>query len=67
MSEIDIADDDALRFVQRVLESNAPESDRKAARDMIVAIRTRVLKEYAQNRQGTPMLDHIRQLRASGQ
>jgi hypothetical protein len=47
ITEIDIADDDALRFVQRVLESNAPESDRAAARDMVVAIRTRVRKVYA--------------------
>jgi hypothetical protein len=48
MNEIDIADDDALRFVQRVLESDAPESDRMDARNMVVAIRTRVRKEYAQ-------------------
>jgi hypothetical protein len=47
MSEIDKSDDDALRFIQRVLESNAPYEDRKKAHDMIVAIRRRVLKEYA--------------------
>lgn len=42
MTVLDIADDDALRFVQRVLESNAPESDRNAARQMVSDIRTRV-------------------------
>jgi hypothetical protein len=42
MTVIDIADDDALRFVQRVLESDSPESDRLAAREMITGIRTRV-------------------------
>ena len=42
MTDIDIQDDDALRFVQRVLESDAPEADRQAARDMVVGIRTRV-------------------------
>lgn len=47
MSEVDLHDDDALRFAQRVLESDAPESDRKAARDMLVAIRTRVRKARA--------------------
>lgn len=47
MSEVDLQDDDALRFAQRVLESDAPESDRKAARDMLVAIRTRVRKARA--------------------
>ena len=47
MSEIDYADDDALRFVQRVLESDAPPEDRKKARDMLAAIRTRVLKARA--------------------
>lgn len=48
MSEIDLQDDDALRFAQRVLESSdAPESDRKAARDTLVAIRTRVRKARA--------------------
>jgi hypothetical protein len=45
MTATDISDDDALRFVQRVLESDAPESDRLAARDMIVGIRTRVNPE----------------------
>ena len=54
MSEIDIADDDALRFIQRVLESDAPEQDRRAARDMVVAIRTRVRKEYAAPSAGKP-------------
>jgi len=47
MTEIDLQDDDALRFAQRVLEGDAPESDRKAARDMLVAIRTRVRKARA--------------------
>lgn len=47
MSEVDLQDDDALRFAQRVLESDAPESDRKAARDMLVAIRIRVRKAHA--------------------
>lgn len=47
MSEIDRDDDDSLRFVQRVLESNASDEDRRKAREMVVAIRTRVLKEYA--------------------
>lgn len=47
MTVIDIADDDALRFVQRVLESQAPEADRQSARDMIVAIRTRFRRNSA--------------------
>jgi hypothetical protein len=42
MTAIDMQDDDNFRFVQRVFESDAPESDRQAARDMIVGIRTRV-------------------------
>jgi pyruvate formate-lyase activating enzyme-like uncharacterized protein len=42
MTVLDIQDDDALRFIQRVLESDAPEADRTAARDKIVEIRTRV-------------------------
>lgn len=50
MSEVDLQDDDALRFAQRVLESSdAPESDRKAARDMLVAIRSRVRKANMRN------------------
>ena len=47
MAEIDYTDDDALRFIQRVLESNAPESDIRDARNMVVRIRTRVLKARA--------------------
>lgn len=47
MTEIDLADDDSLRFIQRVLESNAPESDRKAALEMVYAIRRRLRKVYA--------------------
>ena len=47
MTDIDIADDDALRFVQRVLETNAPEADRLDARAKVSAIRTRVLKARA--------------------
>jgi hypothetical protein len=46
MTVLDIQDDDALRFIQRVLESDAPEADRTAARDKIVEIRTRV-REFA--------------------
>jgi hypothetical protein len=46
MTVLDIQDDDALRFIQRVLESDAPEADRNAARDKIVEIRTRV-REFA--------------------
>lgn len=41
MSAQELADDDALRFIQRVLESNAPEADRKAARDMALEMRMR--------------------------
>jgi len=47
MTEIDYNDDDALRFVQRVLESDAPLSDIRDARNMVVEIRTRVLKARA--------------------
>lgn len=47
MTEIDIADDDKLRFIQRVLESQAPEQDRIAARNMVIEIRTRVRKANA--------------------
>ena len=42
MSVIGIADDASLRFVQRVLESEAPQADRAVARQMITDIRTRV-------------------------
>ena len=53
MSEIDIHDDHALRFIQRVLESNAAsEQDRKKAREMVVSIRVRVRKEFAIKAQG---------------
>ena len=45
MTVMDIQDDDSLRFVQRVLESDAPETDRQCAIAMIVDIRTRVRKE----------------------
>ena len=41
MTVMDIQDDDSLRFIQRVLESNAPETDRQCAIAMIVNIRTR--------------------------
>jgi hypothetical protein len=48
MSEIDRDDDDKLRFIQRVLESHRPiDVDRLSALEMVRAIRTRVLKEYA--------------------
>ena len=53
MTEIDLHDDSALRFIQRVLESDAPQQDRKKARDMIVAIRTRIRKEYDMPAQDT--------------
>jgi hypothetical protein len=43
MTELDLNDDDALRFVQRVLESIPTQQDREKARQLIVAIRTRVL------------------------
>lgn len=42
MTVLDYKDDAALRFVQRVLESDATVSDRNAARDTIVNIRTRL-------------------------
>ncbi len=48
MAEIDLADDDALRFIQRVLESDAPNEDRLVARNMVVEIRTRVRKAHKQ-------------------
>jgi hypothetical protein len=47
VSVLDYQDDDALRFVQRVLESDAPQADRQAARDMIVEIRTRLRRSAA--------------------
>ena len=47
MTVLDYQDDNALRFVQRVLESDAPQADRKAARDMIVEIRTRLRRSAA--------------------
>jgi hypothetical protein len=47
MTEIDIADDEALRFIQRVLESSAPQEDRDRAAQMVREIRTRVRKVYA--------------------
>ena len=47
MTEIDIADDEALRFIQRVLESDAPREDRDRAAQMVRDIRTRVRKAYA--------------------
>ena len=42
LTVIDIKDDDTLRFVQRVLESNAPQADRDAAAQMVLDIRRRV-------------------------
>jgi hypothetical protein len=47
MTVLDLQDDDALRFVQRVLESDATEADREAARQMIIEIRTRLRKGEA--------------------
>jgi hypothetical protein len=47
MTEVDIADDEALRFIQRVLESSAPQEDRDRAAQMVRDIRTRVRKVYA--------------------
>jgi len=44
MTVLDISDDDGLRFVQRVLESDATESDKDTARELVIAIRTRVRK-----------------------
>lgn len=44
MTEIDLADDDALRFIQRVLESEAPREDRDRAAQMVRDIRRRVRK-----------------------
>jgi hypothetical protein len=55
MTEIDIADDEKLRFIQRVLESDAPESDRRAALQMVYDLRTRVRKAYAAG--GVPAAD----------
>lgn len=45
MTVIDIDDDNALRFIQRVLESNASDKDRMDARNMIISIRTRIRKQ----------------------
>lgn len=45
LTVIDIQDDDALRFACRVLSTVAPETDRNAARDMLMAIRTRVRRD----------------------
>lgn len=47
MPEIDIADDEALRYIQRVLESDAPREDRDRAAQMVRDIRRRVRKVYA--------------------
>ena len=47
MTVLDIADDDALRFVQRVLESEATPKDRLLALEMIVKIRTRMRRTSA--------------------
>jgi hypothetical protein len=47
MPEIDIEDDEALRYIQRVLESDAPREDRDRAAQMVRDIRTRVRKAYA--------------------
>jgi len=40
--DVRLADDDALRFACRVLESEAPAADKAAARDGLMAIRTRI-------------------------
>jgi len=48
MTTQELADDDALRFIQRVLESSAPESDRKAARNMALEMRMRFRQAIAQ-------------------
>lgn len=48
MTEIDIADDEALRFAMRVLSNRHPtDADRDAAMAMLCAIRTRMRKVYA--------------------
>lgn len=47
MTVLDIAGDDALRFVQRVLESESTPTDRAAARELIVEIRTRLRRATA--------------------
>ena len=48
MPEVDLADDDALRFACRVLShgSHPPEEDRKAAKDMLMAIRERLRRPH---------------------
>jgi hypothetical protein len=40
--DVRLSDDDALRFACRVLESDAPAADKAAARDGLMAIRTRI-------------------------
>lgn len=49
MSHVDLSDDDNLRFVQRVLESGEPQAGRALAREMIVAMRTRVRSDQVTN------------------
>lgn len=45
MTVLDYQDDDSLRFIQRVLESDAPEADRATAKDMVVSIRKRLRRD----------------------
>lgn len=52
MNEIDIKDDDKLRYIQRVLESDAPRQDRDAAAAMVREIRTRIRRVYAARNAG---------------
>jgi hypothetical protein len=40
--DVRLSDDDALRFACRVLESDAPDADKAAARDGLMAIRVRI-------------------------
>jgi hypothetical protein len=51
---LDLEDDDSLRFIQRVLESESTPEDKQAARDMVVAIRTRLRSSYSATEPNIP-------------
>jgi hypothetical protein len=59
MTALDVEDDNSLRFIQRVLESDAPEQDRSAALDMVREIRVRVRKTNAEAKPQDPVANVV--------
>lgn len=55
MTVLDVADDDSLRFIQRVLESNAPEQDKADALRMVRDIRLRIRNDHVEAKPQEPV------------